>query len=121
MHDPRPSDLVVEIPFGVPGRPGGVEEGRALPYSFGRRCRAARERTGPSTPPVFKKYVEFHRLPREDNINDLDRLTRELRKTHRMSEVSVDFRMLKKLPAVAEGRYMARYRDCRAHGEGLYA
>jgi uncharacterized 2Fe-2S/4Fe-4S cluster protein (DUF4445 family) len=50
-------------------------------------------------PSVFKKYVELPPPSPEDNINDLARLTRELRKTHLMNDVSVDFRMLKKLAA----------------------
>jgi uncharacterized 2Fe-2S/4Fe-4S cluster protein (DUF4445 family) len=48
-------------------------------------------------PSVFKKYIELPPPSAEDNLNDLARLTRELKKTYQMSDVSVDFRMIKKL------------------------
>jgi uncharacterized 2Fe-2S/4Fe-4S cluster protein (DUF4445 family) len=51
-------------------------------------------------PSVFKKYVELPPPSTADNLNDLARLTRELRKSHQMQDVSVDFRMIKKLSSV---------------------
>jgi len=51
-------------------------------------------------PSVFKKYVELTPPSPEENVNDLERLMRELRKVYGVKAVSVDFRVLTKLAAV---------------------
>ncbi|HVN24248.1 MAG TPA: ASKHA domain-containing protein [Syntrophorhabdales bacterium] len=51
-------------------------------------------------PSVFKKYLELEPPSVEDNINDLGRLMRELRKRHEIEDVSVDFKVLMKLAGI---------------------
>jgi len=49
-------------------------------------------------PPLKKYFVELPIPTLKDNINDLDRLLRELRKHHGLRKVSVDFPILPNLP-----------------------
>jgi uncharacterized 2Fe-2S/4Fe-4S cluster protein (DUF4445 family) len=93
------SDLVVEIPFESQVDRVALKR-RKEPSHILSAMDVDRLVKGWSVDPsVFKKYVELPPPSPEDNINDLARLTRELRKTHLMNDVSVDFRMLKKLAA----------------------
>jgi uncharacterized 2Fe-2S/4Fe-4S cluster protein (DUF4445 family) len=93
------SDLVVEIPFESQVDRVALKR-RKEPSHILSAMDVDRLVKGWSVDPsVFKKYVELPAPSPEDNINDLARLTRELRKTHSMNDVSVDFRMLKKLAA----------------------
>ena len=93
------SDLVVEIPFESQVDRVALKR-RGEPSHILSAMDVDRLVKGWSVDPsVFKKYVELPPPSPEDNINDLARLTRELRKTHLMNDVSVDFRMLKKLAA----------------------
>ena len=54
-------------------------------------------------PSVFKEYVELVPPSAEDNMNDLGRLIRELKKTFPESEVSPDLRVVKKLATTLRG------------------
>ncbi len=93
------SDLVVEIPFESQVDRVALKR-RKEPSHILSAMDVDRLVKGWSVDPsVFKKYVELAPPSPEDNMNDLARLTRELRKTHLMNDVSVDFRMLKKLAA----------------------
>jgi uncharacterized 2Fe-2S/4Fe-4S cluster protein (DUF4445 family) len=51
-------------------------------------------------PAVFKRYVELPIPSIEDNISDLGRLTRELKKRYEMDDIAIDFRVLKRLSGV---------------------
>ena len=93
------SDLVVEIPFESQVDRAALRK-RKEPSHILAPMDVDRLVQGWSVDPsVFKKYVELPPPTPEDNINDLARLTRELKKTHLMDNVSVDFRMLMKLAA----------------------
>ena len=93
------SDLVVEIPFESQVDRVALKR-RGEPSHILSAMDVDRLVKGWSVDPsVFKKYVELPPPSPEDNMNDLARLTRELRKTHLMNDVSLDFRMLKKLAA----------------------
>jgi uncharacterized 2Fe-2S/4Fe-4S cluster protein (DUF4445 family) len=93
------SDLVVEIPFESQVDRAALRK-RREPSHILSPLDVDRLVQGWSVDPsVFKKYVELPAPTPEDNINDLARLTRELKKTHLMDNVSVDFRMLMKLAA----------------------
>ena len=93
------SDLVVEIPFESQVDRVALKR-RKEPSHILSAMDVDRLVKGWSVDPsVFKKYVELPPPSPEDNLNDLARLTRELKKTHLMDDVSVDFRMLKKLAA----------------------
>jgi uncharacterized 2Fe-2S/4Fe-4S cluster protein (DUF4445 family) len=52
------------------------------------------------SPSVFKKFLRLAQPVVEDNINDLERLMRELRKNFQVQTISVDFRVLTKLATV---------------------
>lgn len=45
-------------------------------------------------PAVFKRYLELPPPSMEDNLSDLGRLTRQLKRQHEINHVSVDFRVL---------------------------
>ncbi len=93
-------DLVVEIPFESQVDRAALKR-KGGPSHILSAIDVDRLVKGWSVDPsVFKKYVELPPPSAADNLNDLARLTRELRKTHQMKEVSVDFRMLKKLSSV---------------------
>lgn len=49
-------------------------------------------------PPLRKRYIELPPPTTEDNASDLARLLRELKKQHNLSNMWVDFEVVKKLP-----------------------
>jgi uncharacterized 2Fe-2S/4Fe-4S cluster protein (DUF4445 family) len=90
-------DLVVEIPFESQVDRAALRRGREPSHILSALDVDLLVKGWSVDPSVFKKYVELSPPTPDDNMNDLARLTRELKKTHRMSDVSVDFRMLKRL------------------------
>jgi uncharacterized 2Fe-2S/4Fe-4S cluster protein (DUF4445 family) len=52
------------------------------------------------SPPLRKYFLKLPQPTLSDNISDLSRLLRSLRKEHNLSEITVDFDILKKLPEV---------------------
>ncbi len=96
MTRPR-GDLTVEIPFESQIDRAALRKKREPSHILSPAAVDRLVQGWTVDPTVFKKYVELPPPTPEDNINDLARLTRELKKTHSMENVSVDFRMLKKL------------------------
>ncbi|MCX8022887.1 MAG: ASKHA domain-containing protein [Syntrophorhabdaceae bacterium] len=92
------SDVVIEIPF----------ESQIDRYALKQKERASLI-LSPSDlgelvkgwevdPAVFKRYLELPPPSGEDNVSDLDRLTRELRQT--FNGISVDFRVITKMSRI---------------------
>ncbi|TET17918.1 MAG: DUF4445 domain-containing protein [Dehalococcoidia bacterium] len=90
------TDLVVDIPVESRletavldrERVGGIQPSQAL--ATGWRF----------TPPLSKLYVELPPPTLKDNISDLSRLLRGLKKRYNLRNISVDFNVLGKLPQI---------------------
>jgi uncharacterized 2Fe-2S/4Fe-4S cluster protein (DUF4445 family) len=93
-------DLVIEIPFESQVDRAALKRKREASHVLSATDLDQLVEGWEVDPAVFKKYVELEPPSAEDNINDLGRLVRELRKKHEIDDVSVDFRVLTKLARV---------------------
>jgi uncharacterized 2Fe-2S/4Fe-4S cluster protein (DUF4445 family) len=93
-------DVVVEIPFESQVDRAALKRKREASHVLTASDLDQLVEGWEIDPAVFKKYVELEPPSAEDNINDLGRLMRELRKKHEIDDVSADFRVLTKLARV---------------------
>ena len=93
-------DLVVEIPFESQIDRAALKRKRETSHVLSPTDLDQLVKGWEVDPAVFKKYVELEPPSADDNVNDLGRLVRELRKKHEIEDVSVDFRVLTKLAKV---------------------
>ncbi len=92
-------DIEVEIPFESQVDRAALRKRTTSPHILSASDLDRLVEGWSVNPSVFKKYVELTPPSSEENTNDLERLTRELRKTYQVSAISVDFRVLTKLSA----------------------
>jgi uncharacterized 2Fe-2S/4Fe-4S cluster protein (DUF4445 family) len=90
-------DAVVEVPLESQVDRTVLERRREAPHILSTSDIEQLVKEWEADPAVFKKYVELPVPSIEDNISDLGRLTRELKKRYDIDDISVDFRVLKKL------------------------
>ncbi len=90
-------DVVVEIPFESQVDRAALKRKRETSHVLSPADLDHLVEGWQVDPPVYKKYVALEPPSIEDNMNDLGRLMRELRKKHEIDDVSVDFRVLTKL------------------------
>jgi uncharacterized 2Fe-2S/4Fe-4S cluster protein (DUF4445 family) len=93
-------DVTVEIPFESQVDKAALKKKAASPHILGVADLDRLVQGWSVNPSVFKKYLELTPPSVDENTNDLERLTRELRKTFLVSSISVDFRVLRKLAVV---------------------
>ena len=93
-------DIVIEIPFESQVDRSALKRKREATHVLTAADLDQLVKDWEVDPAVYKKYVELDPPSPEDNINDLGRLMRELRKKHEIDDVSVDFRALMKLARV---------------------
>ena len=95
------SDVVVRVPVEMQldrtvlgERRKGAHAGRTIPEHELEKLA-----TGWGFNPALRKlHVALPPPTKEDNISDVSRLLRELKKTHQIENISVDFRIMKTLP-----------------------
>jgi uncharacterized 2Fe-2S/4Fe-4S cluster protein (DUF4445 family) len=93
-------DIVIEIPFESQVDRSALKRKREATHVLTATDLDQLVKGWEVDPAVYKKYVELDPPSPEDNINDLGRLMRELRKKHEIDDVSADFKVLLKLPRV---------------------
>jgi uncharacterized 2Fe-2S/4Fe-4S cluster protein (DUF4445 family) len=96
-------NITVEIPFESQVDRAALKKKTASPHILSVTDLDSLVEGWAVNPSVFKKYVELTPPSVEENVNDLERLMRELRKTYKVPSISVDFRVLTKLAAVLRG------------------
>jgi uncharacterized 2Fe-2S/4Fe-4S cluster protein (DUF4445 family) len=93
-------DITVEIPFESQVDKAALKKKTAAPHILAVSDLDRLVEGWSVNPSVFKKYLELSPPSLEENTNDLERLTRKLRKTFKVHAISVDFRLLVKLAGV---------------------
>ncbi len=91
------SDITVEIPFESQVDRGALKKKGASPHILSATDIDRLVDNWSVSPSVFKKYLKLASPSIDDNTNDLERLTRSLRKILRVPKISVDFKVLTKL------------------------
>jgi uncharacterized 2Fe-2S/4Fe-4S cluster protein (DUF4445 family) len=94
-------DVVVEVPLESQVDKSVLARRRTAPRILSPSALSELVTGWDVDPSVFKVYVELPPPSLEDNISDLARILRELRKTRKIDDLSVDFRVLKKINHVS--------------------
>lgn len=94
------TDVVIEVPLESQIDREALKKKREAPHILSAADIDSLVRGWEVNPAVFKKYVELPPPSADDNINDLDRLNRALRKQYNLEAFSVDFKVLTTLSQV---------------------
>ena len=94
------TDVVIEVPLESQIDREALKKKREAPHILSAADIDSLVRGWEVNPAVFKKYVELSPPSADDNINDLDRLNRALRKQYNLEAFSVDFKVLTTLSQV---------------------
>jgi uncharacterized 2Fe-2S/4Fe-4S cluster protein (DUF4445 family) len=90
-------DLIVEVPFESQVDRASLKRKAASPHILSPSDLDSLTTGWEVAPSVFKKYVQLLPPTVDDNVNDLERLMRELKKTFQVPAISIDFRVITKL------------------------
>ena len=94
------TDVVIEVPLESQIDREALKKKREAPHILAAADIDSLVRGWEVNPAVFKRYIELPPPSAEDNINDLDRLNRALRKKYNLEAFSVDFKVLTTLSQV---------------------
>ena len=94
------TDVVIEVPLESQIDREALKKKREAPHILAAADIDSLVRGWEVNPAVFKKYIELPPPSADDNINDLDRLNRALRKKYNLEAFSVDFKVLTTLSQV---------------------
>jgi uncharacterized 2Fe-2S/4Fe-4S cluster protein (DUF4445 family) len=94
------TDVVIEVPLESQIDREALKKKREAPHILAAADIDSLVRGWEVNPAVFKRYIELPPPSAEDNINDLDRLNRALRKKYNLEASSVDFKVLTTLSQV---------------------
>ena len=94
------TDVVIEVPLESQIDREALKKKREAPHILSAADIDSLVRGWEVDPAVFKRYIELPPPSADDNINDLDRLNRALRKQYNLEAFSVDFKVLTTLSQV---------------------
>ena len=91
------SDIVVEIPLESQIDRTALRRKRYVPQILSVADIGSLVKGVEVEPVVSKIYIELPEPSMQDNISDADRLLREIRRRYRIDDISVDFKIIKRL------------------------
>ena len=99
MTIPR-GDVTVEIPLESQIDRSVLKRKREAPHILSAADMSRLVKGWEVDPAVFKRYVELPEPSLQDNVSDLDRLMREIKKRYGIDNISVDFKVLTRLSRI---------------------
>jgi uncharacterized 2Fe-2S/4Fe-4S cluster protein (DUF4445 family) len=93
-------DLIVEIPFESKVDRQALRGRRPSSHILSAADLGELVKGLQIDPVVFKRYLELPIPTAEDNLSDMSRLVRELKRSHGITDVSANLEVLKRLPSI---------------------